>query len=84
MCTHAVPWILVIAETNRSLVEMQFGQAIDLKRIGSSGKREDMLTIDAQFHAYERDHIGRPWVNVLTGPSDVTGDDMVKVKEASG
>ena len=60
-----------------------FGQAIDLDRIGSSGKRDDMLAIDAQFHAYERDHLGRPWVNVPTSPLEVTGDDMEKAKEAS-
>lgn len=33
--------------------------------------------IDAQVHAYERDHPGRPWTNVLHGPPEVTGDQMV-------
>jgi hypothetical protein len=32
-----------------------------------------MLTIDAQVHAYERNHPGRPWHAVLTGPREVTG-----------
>ncbi len=41
-----------------------------------------MLTIDAQVHAYERDHPGRPWVNVLAGPPEVTGDDMVAAMDA--
>ena len=36
-----------------------------------------MPIIDAQVHAYERDHPGRPWAAVLTGPPQVTGDDMV-------
>ena len=36
-----------------------------------------MLTIDAQVHAYERNHPGRPWVGTLTGPAEVTGDQMV-------
>jgi L-fuconolactonase len=43
-----------------------------------------MLTIDAQVHAYERDHPGRPWAGVLTGPAEVTGDDMVAAMDAVG
>ena len=43
-----------------------------------------MLTIDAQVHAYERDHLARPWADVLTGPSEVTGDDMVAAMDAVG
>ncbi len=43
-----------------------------------------MLTIDAQVHAYERDHPGRPWVDVLPGPPEVTGDDMVAAMDAVG
>ena len=43
-----------------------------------------MLTIDAQVHAYERDHPGRPWAAVLHGPPEVTGDDMVTAMDAVG
>lgn len=43
-----------------------------------------MLTIDAQVHVYERDHPERPWVGVLTGPPEVTGDDMVAAMDAVG
>jgi predicted TIM-barrel fold metal-dependent hydrolase len=43
-----------------------------------------MVTIDAQVHAYERDHPGRPWAAVLAGPSEVTGDDMVAAMDAVG
>jgi len=43
-----------------------------------------MTTIDAQVHAYERDHPGRPWAAVLHGPAEVTGDDMVKAMDAVG
>jgi L-fuconolactonase len=43
-----------------------------------------MLTIDAQVHAYERGHPGRPWVGVLHGPPQVTGDDMVAAMDAVG
>ncbi len=41
-----------------------------------------MLTIDAQVHAYERNHPGRPWAAVLAGPPEVTGDDMVAAMDA--
>jgi hypothetical protein len=41
-----------------------------------------MMIIDAQVHAYERDHPGRPRVGVLTGPAEVTGDDMVAAMAA--
>src|SRR5487761_1911437 len=43
-----------------------------------------MMTIDAQVHAYERDHPGRPWAAVLRGPPAVTGDDMVAAMDAVG
>ena len=41
-----------------------------------------MMIIDAQVHAYERNHPGRPWIGVLTGPAEVTGDDMVAAMDA--
>ena len=43
-----------------------------------------MLTIDAQVHAYERDHPARPWAGVLHGPAAVTGEDMVAAMNAAG
>lgn len=43
-----------------------------------------MPTIDAQVHVYERNHPGRPWVDVLHGPPEVTGDDMVAAMDAVG
>jgi L-fuconolactonase len=43
-----------------------------------------MLTIDAQVHAYERNHPGRPWLATLHGPPEVTGDDMVAAMDAVG
>ena len=42
------------------------------------------LTIDCQVHAYERDRPGRPWAAVLTGPPEVTGDNMVAAMDAVG
>ena len=41
-------------------------------------------TIDSQVHAYERDHPERPWIRTLSGPSEVTGDDMVAAMDAVG
>jgi predicted TIM-barrel fold metal-dependent hydrolase len=41
-----------------------------------------MLTIDSQVHAYERDRPGRPWIGVLAGPPEVTGDAMVAAMDA--
>jgi L-fuconolactonase len=43
-----------------------------------------MLIVDAQVHAYERNHPGRPWHKVLTGPPEVTGDQMVAAMNAAG
>jgi L-fuconolactonase len=43
-----------------------------------------MLTIDAQVHAYERDHPGRPWAGVLRGPAEVTGDQMIAAMDDVG
>jgi L-fuconolactonase len=43
-----------------------------------------MPTIDAQVHAYERNHPGRPWVGILRGPPEVTGDQMVAAMDAVG
>src|SRR5438876_3522239 len=43
-----------------------------------------MLTIDAQVHAYERNHPGRPWAGTLRGPAEVTGDQMVAAMDAVG
>src|SRR6202043_667130 len=45
---------------------------------------EMLATIDVQVHAYERDHPGRPWVDYLHGPSEVTGNDMVAAMDAVG
>src|SRR3982074_1384489 len=47
-------------------------------------RREAMLTIDCQVHAYERNHPDRPWVGTLHGPAEVTGDQMVAAMDAVG
>jgi L-fuconolactonase len=43
-----------------------------------------MPIIDAQVHAYERNHPGRPWHATLAGPSEVTGDQMVAAMDLAG
>jgi predicted TIM-barrel fold metal-dependent hydrolase len=43
-----------------------------------------MPVIDAQVHAYEANHPGRPWAGHLAGPAHVTGDEMVAAMDAVG
>ncbi|MBH68562.1 MAG: hypothetical protein CMM58_09440 [Rhodospirillaceae bacterium] len=43
-----------------------------------------MKVIDAQVHAYEADHAGRPWIGTLAGPPAVTGDQMVTAMDSVG
>src|SRR5689334_18454869 len=43
-----------------------------------------MPILDAQVHAYERNHPGRPWIGTLYGPPEVTGDQMVAAMDAVG
>ncbi len=43
-----------------------------------------MAIIDAQVHAYERNHPGRPWAAVLHGPPEVTGEQMLAVMDSVG
>ena len=42
-----------------------------------------MPIIDAQLHAYERDHPGRPWHAVLAGPPEVTGERTIAELDAA-
>lgn len=42
------------------------------------------MLIDAQLHAYERNHPARPWHAVLAGPPEATGDQTVATLDASG
>ena len=43
-----------------------------------------MAILDAQIHAYERNHPLRPWVGTLHGPAEVTGDQMVAAMDSVG
>ena len=43
-----------------------------------------MTVIDAQVHAYERNHPDRPWTAVLHGPPEVTGNDMIAAMDSVG
>jgi L-fuconolactonase len=42
-----------------------------------------MPTLDSQVHAYERNHLGRPWIGTLYGPPEATGDQMVTAMDAA-
>jgi predicted TIM-barrel fold metal-dependent hydrolase len=48
-----------------------------LNDTGSVEGLKIMPILDSQVHAYERNHPGRPWIGTLTGPAEVTGDQMV-------
>ena len=43
-----------------------------------------MQIVDAQVHAYERNHPGRPWIGQLHGPPSATGDEMVAAMDVAG
>jgi L-fuconolactonase len=43
-----------------------------------------MPIIDSQVHTYERDRPERPWTDVLAGPPQVTGEEMVAAMDAAG
>ncbi len=43
-----------------------------------------MPIFDAQVHAYERNHPGRPWIGTLYGPAEVTGDQMATAMDEVG
>ena len=57
---------------------------LDSRLRNDSLTRDNMPIIDAQLHAYERDHPGRPWHAVLTGPPEVTGEQTVAVLDEAG
>lgn len=42
------------------------------------------MLIDAQLHAYERNHPARPWHAVLAGPPEATGDQTVAMLDQNG
>jgi predicted TIM-barrel fold metal-dependent hydrolase len=43
-----------------------------------------MQIVDAQVHAYERNHPGRPWIGHLHGPPSASGDEMVAAMDGVG
>ena len=78
-------WSIFRAIARRPLAgKLDAPSVSDTGLLRSTGRLHTMLTIDAQVHAYERDHRGRPWSDVLRGPAEVTGDDMVAAMDAVG
>ena len=43
-----------------------------------------MAILDAQVHAYERNHPSRPWIGTLYGPPEVAGPQMVAAMDEVG
>ncbi len=58
--------------------------AITASGLAGAARAASWKTIDAQVHAYERNHPGRPWAGTLVGPEEMTGDQMVAAMEAVG
>jgi predicted TIM-barrel fold metal-dependent hydrolase len=58
--------------------------AITTAGLPSAARASAWTTIDAQVHAYERNHPGRPWAGTLVGPAEMTGDQMVVAMDAVG
>ena len=58
--------------------------AITAAGLAGTARAAAWATIDAQVHAYERNHPGRPWAGTLVGPEEMTGDQMVAAMDAVG
>ena len=58
--------------------------AITAAGLPGAARAAAWTTIDAQVHAYERNHPGRPWAGTLVGPAEMTGDQMVVAMDAVG
>src|SRR5689334_25089458 len=69
---------------SRSQVGLPYNKRPRGSRKGARTMAMQTPTIDSQVHAYERNRPERPWRNFLTGPAEVTGDDMVAAMDAVG
>ena len=58
--------------------------AITAAGLAGTARAAAWATIDAQVHAYERNHPGRPWAGTLVGPEEMTDDQMVAAMDAVG
>jgi len=47
-------------------------------------RADAFTTIDAQVHAYERNHSGRPWMGAAIGRQEATGQQLVAAMDAAG
>jgi hypothetical protein len=67
----------------RQFIQASAGVVTALGLPNSAGAAGSKI-IDAQVHCYERNRPERPWVGVLVGPDEVTGDQMVAATDAVG
>ena len=58
--------------------------AVTAAGLAGTARAASWKTIDAQVHAYESNHPGRPWACTLVGPEEMTGDQMVAAMDAVG
>jgi hypothetical protein len=72
-------WAAIVATIGSRDVLIRYA-----RRWNAIWEEPNMQIIDAQVHAYERNHPGRPWVGHLHGPPSATGDEMVGAMDAVG
>jgi predicted TIM-barrel fold metal-dependent hydrolase len=74
------------ARTRREFIQASAAAAGAITAAGLTrvARAASSTTIDAQVHAYERNHPGRPWAGTLVGPEEMTGDQMVAEMDAVG
>src|SRR6516164_2078862 len=68
----------------REFMEAAAAAAGVIAATGLPARAASFTTIDAQVHAYERNHPDRPWAGTLVGPAEMTGDQMVAAMDAVG
>src|SRR5690349_4073817 len=68
----------------RDFLQAAAAAAITAAGLPGVARAAAWTTIDAQVHAYERNHPGRPWAGTLVGPAEMTGDQMVAAMDAVG
>jgi predicted TIM-barrel fold metal-dependent hydrolase len=68
----------------RKFIQAAAGAVTAAGLLPGSARAASLTMIDAQVHAYERNHPGRPWAGTLVGPAEMTGDEMVAAMDAVG
>ena len=68
----------------REFIQAGAAGAITAAGLPGAARAASSKTIDAQVHAYERNHPGRPWAGTLVGPEEMTLAEIPIPQPASG